>query len=59
MPAPWHRRQAMMLASQLPENHADAVLVVQAVRELLDTFLAAGAAEIAEAASNILPFTAG
>jgi hypothetical protein len=36
----WHRRQAMMLAAQLPENLADAKLIIEAVEELLDTFLA-------------------
>ncbi|SHH62732.1 hypothetical protein [Bradyrhizobium erythrophlei] len=35
----WHRRHALMLASQLPENSADARLVIQAVTELLDTFM--------------------
>lgn len=59
MPAPWHRRQALMLASQLPENHADAELVVQAVRELLDTFLATHQGDAPGPASNVLPFTAG
>lgn len=36
----WHRRQAIVLASQLPENRADAVSVLGALSELLDTFLA-------------------
>jgi hypothetical protein len=35
----WHRRQAMMLASQLPENATDANAVIQALRELVDSWL--------------------
>ncbi len=35
----WHRRQAMVLAGQLPESIVDARLVLQAVGELLDGFL--------------------
>ncbi len=34
----WHRRQAMVLAGQLPESIVDARLVLQAVGELLDGF---------------------
>jgi hypothetical protein len=35
----WHRRQAMMLASQLPENPADALAILDCVKELVVTFL--------------------
>lgn len=35
----WHRRHAVMLASQLPEDTTDAKLVLQAVQELVETFL--------------------
>jgi hypothetical protein len=35
----WHRRQAFMLASQLPESPADALAVLECVRELVVTFL--------------------
>jgi len=35
----WHRRQAFMLASQLPESRADALLVLQATQELVETFM--------------------
>lgn len=55
MPSGWHRRQALMLASQLPENLADAQLVMQAVTELLDTFLAKAPLEESRP-SNVLPF---
>jgi hypothetical protein len=59
MPLQWHRRHAMMLASQLPENTADAHLIVQAMTELLDTFMSKAPPEEPRA-SNVLPFgTAG
>jgi hypothetical protein len=32
----WHRRQALTLASQLPDDPDDALAVIQAVRELVD-----------------------
>jgi hypothetical protein len=49
----------MMLASQLPESQADALLVLVAVRELVETFMASGAPKAAEVASNVLPFVSG
>jgi hypothetical protein len=54
---PWHRRQALMLASQLPENSADARLIIQAVTELLDTFMS-DTADTADTdrPSNVVPF---
>lgn len=59
MPQNWHRRQAMVLAGQLPENHQDAALVLQAVHELLDTFLCKHEdKDAAKTASNVLPFGA-
>ena len=58
-PLLWHRRHAMILAGQLPENHADAELVIQAVQELLDTFLKEGEVQEPERAGNVLPFAAG
>jgi hypothetical protein len=35
----WHRRQALMLASQLPEQPSDALAVLECVRDLVATFL--------------------
>lgn len=58
MPQIWHRRQAMVLAGQLPENPEDALLVLQAVHELLETFLSAPQAAPVKTATNVLPFTA-
>jgi hypothetical protein len=36
---PWHRRHAMMLASQLPENTADALIVLRLATVLVEGFL--------------------
>lgn len=58
-PQIWHRRQAMVLAGQLPENTEDALLVLQAVHELVETFLNRPEAVPAKtAAANVLPFNA-
>jgi hypothetical protein len=35
----WHRRSALCLASQLPENPGDALAILDCVRELVETFL--------------------
>jgi len=35
----WHRRRALMLATQLPDDIADARLVLEAANELVETFL--------------------
>lgn len=59
IPLAWHRRHALLLASQLPENVADAKLVVQAITELLDTFMAAAPPNEMDKPSNVLPFAAG
>lgn len=59
MPLPWHKRHALMLAGQLPENSADARLIVEAVVELLDTFLDAPADEREARPDNVLPFATG
>ena len=36
----WHRRHAVMLASQLPENPEDALAVLRLATELVTDFLA-------------------
>lgn len=58
MPLGWHRRAAIILAGQLPDNSADAILVLQATKELVETFLV-GHAEKIEQASNVIPFSSG
>jgi hypothetical protein len=35
----WHRRHALTLASQLPDDRGDALAVLDCVRELVATFL--------------------
>ena len=35
----WHRRQALMIASQLPENRGDALAVLRLATELVTDFL--------------------
>lgn len=35
----WHRRQAIVLAGQLPDGQDDALAVLDCVRELVVTFL--------------------
>lgn len=59
MPLSWHRRHAMMLASQLPENPADAELVMEAMVELLHTFMAKAPLADPERPHNVLPFATG
>lgn len=36
----WRKRHAILIVSQLPENHDDAVAVLAYARELVDGFLA-------------------
>jgi hypothetical protein len=36
---PWHRRHALTLASQLPENSADAMIVLEATMRLVREFI--------------------
>jgi hypothetical protein len=35
----WHRRQAIVLAGQLPDGPDDALAVLECVREIVVTFL--------------------
>jgi hypothetical protein len=39
----WRRRHALTLASQLPDNNADALVILDLVRELVVSFLQADA----------------
>jgi hypothetical protein len=39
VPLIWHRRHAMVLAGQLPEDPADVHLVLIALHELVDNYL--------------------
>lgn len=56
-PLGWHRRQALALGSQLPDNITDALLVIEALKELVDGFLVGHPEEDAPARpANVLPF---
>lgn len=46
----------MMLAGQLPENIEDAELVLQAIQELLETFLKGNSPQVPKLSKNVLPF---
>jgi hypothetical protein len=46
---PWHRRQALLIAGQLPDGKGDALAVLDCVRELVTTFLQSDAPEPAKA----------
>jgi hypothetical protein len=35
----WHKRHALMLASQLPDNASDANVVIRELQNLVDTWL--------------------
>jgi hypothetical protein len=57
MPLLWHRRQAMVIAGQLPENIEDARLILEAASELVETYLSKSGTEPAlKIANNVLPF---
>lgn len=58
IPLSWHRRHALMLASQLPENTADAELVLEAMQELVHMFLARAPKSDKDRANNVLSFAA-
>lgn len=40
----WHRRHAIQLAAQLPEDSKDALIVLELTRELVESFLEGGQA---------------
>lgn len=48
-----------MLAGQLPENMADAELILQALHELMETFLQERPPSGGGRPDNVLPFAAG
>jgi len=57
MPLQWHKRHAIGLAAQLPDNTADALLVIAALKDLVEGFLGDQAEEEqAVPAPNVLPF---
>ena len=57
MPNNWHRRQALVLAGQLPENQEDALLIIDALEEIVASYLFRGEdAPKAAVAANVLQF---
>ena len=56
MPLLWQRRQAIVLASQLPDNLDDALMVLQALNELVEDYLVANKTAQDGLGTNILPF---
>lgn len=61
-PSVWHRKQALLLVAQLPDSYTDAVMVLEAARELLETFLNVPVDRGslgATLATNVLPFISG
>lgn len=46
----WHRRQAVAIASTLPEDISDARIILRLTMELLDGFLSEGKAKSADCA---------
>jgi hypothetical protein len=55
----WHRRHALMLASQLPEDPQEARMVLEALREIVERYLIQDEDEVPGKTSNVLPFASG
>ena len=55
----WHRRHAMAIAGQLPDSATDALLVIEAMRELVETFLSPADATADTLAANVVAFRGG
>jgi hypothetical protein len=55
MPLEWHRRQAIVLASQLPDDKQDVLLVLEALTRLIDSFIVQDAP--ASCGANVVPFS--
>ena len=52
----WHRRHAIQIAAQLPEEPADALLVLDLARELVEKFLVVQTAPQGRQEARLLPF---
>lgn len=53
----WHKRHAITLASQLPDKVEDALIVIGAMKELVESYLMAAPEATEGAPGNILHFT--
>lgn len=56
MPLQWHKRHAITLASQLPDKPEDALLVIEAMKELVEQYLMAAPEGAKEPPSNVISF---
>lgn len=54
-PTNFHKRTAMMLAAQLPDDKQDCQMVLIALSDLVERFLS-DSGKTAEIAQNVLPF---
>lgn len=57
IPLQWHRRHAITLAGQLPDKIEDALIVIEAMRDLVERFLIPDPQGADERPANILQFT--
>lgn len=58
MPLQWHRRHAVTLASQLPDNLDDALIVIEAMKDLVEQYLKAVPEEAKTPPANVISFAA-
>lgn len=57
MPLQWHKRHAIMLASQLPDSSDDALIVIAELKLLVESYLMASPVAQEDLPANVLPFT--
>lgn len=55
-PLAWHKRHALTIASQLPENPADALLILEAAKKIVEVFMSSEEEDRPRRATNVLPF---
>jgi hypothetical protein len=55
----WYRRHALTVASRLPDNAIDALLVIEAAGEIVETFLVPVDAIADSLAVNVVAFRQG
>lgn len=58
MPENWHRRQAIQIAAQLPDNPDDAILVLDLAKALVEDFLKPHKPPLGLVEADVLPFPA-
>jgi hypothetical protein len=55
----WHRRHAIQIAAQLPEDAKDALIVLDLAKSLVETFLAEGEDQPALARRSLVAVPGG